>query len=57
MGDVYNDPDCMGIHAFELNWLQLTLLHSARRSAETEFSIKLVHRSRGTLRVLGVSQF
>ena len=27
------------MHAFELNWLQQTLLRSARRGAETEFSI------------------
>ena len=28
-------------------WLQQTLLRSAMRGAETEFSIKLVHRWRG----------
>ena len=32
------------VHAFELNWLQQTLLRSARRGAETE----LVHRGRET---------
>ena len=34
------------VYAFELNWLQKTLLRSARRGAETEFSIKLVHMQR-----------
>ena len=34
------------VHAFELNWLQQTLLRSARRGAETKLSIKLVHRFR-----------
>ena len=43
MGDVY------GIVCCELNWLQQTLLRSARRGAETAFSIKLVHRGKGDL--------
>ena len=37
------------VHAFELNWLQQTLLRSVRRGAETEVSIKLVHRWEGDL--------
>ena len=42
-----NDPDRMGTCIYVLTWLQQTLLRSAMRGAETEFSIKLVHRGRG----------
>ena len=49
------------VDAYVLNWLQKTLLRSAMRGAETEFSMKLVHRRRGiadlALRVPPVSQF
>ena len=40
----------MGTCIYVLNWLQQTLLRSAMRCAETEFSIKLVHRRRGMAR-------
>ena len=55
-----NDPDRMGdvwVHVYALNWLQQTFFSSVRKGAETKFSIQLVHRGRGTLRVPCVSQF
>ena len=44
MGDVYKRSGSYGYMHFDLNWLQKTLLRSARRGAETEYSIKVVHR-------------